>query len=192
MDFEKKYIETQVEHSNALHSHTAENHTYFVGPLARFNLNYKKLRPIARDTAKEIGLKPTVRNPYKGLLARAIELVHSCDLAIELATDYHPQGPSFKEIKLRPGEGWGVSEAPRGLLYHRYVVDEQGLVRFARITPPTAQNFAQMEADLWALAPSVVKQPQEEASLSFEHLLRSYDPCISCATHFLKLKIERE
>jgi coenzyme F420-reducing hydrogenase alpha subunit len=96
------------------------------------------------------------------------------------------------EFDIQPGEGCGVSEAPRGLLYHRYVVDEQGLIRFARITPPTAQNFAQMEADLWALAPTVVKQPQEEASISFEHLLRSYDPCISCATHFLKLHIDRE
>ncbi len=191
-DFEKNYIETHVAHSNALHSHTNENQTYFVGPLARFNLNFKKLRPLARETAKEIGLKPTIRNPYKGLLARAIELVHVCDLAIELAGNYNPHGPSYKEIKVRPGEGWGVSEAPRGLLYHRYVVDEQGLVRFARITPPTAQNFAQMEADLWALAPSAVKLPQEQASLAFEHLLRSYDPCISCSVHFLTLKIDRE
>ncbi len=190
-DFEKHYIESHVEHSNALHSHKADGGSYFVGPLARFNLNFKKLRPIARETANEIKLKPTVHNPYKGLLARAIELVHCCDLAIELANEYQPQGPSAKEIKVRPGEGWGVSEAPRGLLYHRYVVDEQGLVRFARITPPTAQNFAQMEADLWALAPDAVKQPQEQASLAFEHLLRAYDPCISCATHFLKLKIDK-
>jgi len=191
VDFEKNYIETHVERSNALHSHTLKNSTYFVGPLARFNLNYKKLRNMAREAASSIRLKPPLRNPYKGLLARAVELVHVCDLAIELANAYHPQGPSHVEFTVQPGEGWGVSEAPRGLLYHRYVVDEQGLVRFARITPPTAQNFAQMEADLWALAPSVVTQPQEEASLAFEHLLRSYDPCISCATHFLKLKIER-
>jgi sulfhydrogenase subunit alpha len=190
-DFEKNYIETHVERSNALHSHTAGGGTYFVGPLARFNLNYKKLRPTARDTAREIGLKAPVRNPYRGLIARAIELVHCCDLAIELAGNYNPQGSSFKDFKVRPGEGWGVSEAPRGLLYHRYVVDEQGLIRFARITPPTAQNFAQMEADLWALAPEIVKQPQEQASLAFEHLLRSYDPCISCSVHFLKLKIDR-
>jgi sulfhydrogenase subunit alpha len=191
-DFEKNYIESHVERSNALHSHTVENGTYFVGPLARINLNFKKLRQIARETAREIGLKLPLRNPYKGLLARAIELVHTCDLAIELANDYHPHGLSHVEVKIHPGEGYGVSEAPRGLLYHRYVVDEQGLIRFARITPPTAQNFAQMEADLWMLAPTVVKQPQEEASLTCEHLLRSYDPCISCATHFLKLKIVRE
>ncbi len=189
-EFEKFYLETHVERSNALHSHTAENTTYFVGPLARINLNFKQLRPAARQAAKDIGLKLPLRNPYKGLLARAIELVHTTDLAAELASLYKPTGPSFKEFKVRPGEGFGVSEAPRGLLYHRYVVDEQGLIRFARITPPTAQNFAQMEADLWALAPTVVKQPQEQASISFEHLLRSYDPCISCATHFLNLKIE--
>jgi sulfhydrogenase subunit alpha len=191
-EFEKRYVETHVERSNALHSHTIGNTTYLVGPLARLNLNFKLLRPLARQAAKDIGLKLPLRNPYKGLIARAIELVHVCDLAIELASLYHPTGPSCKEIKVRPGEGFGVSEAPRGLLYHRYVVDEQGLIRFARITPPTAQNFAQMEADLWALAPIVVKQPQEQASISFEHLLRSYDPCISCATHFLNLKIERE
>jgi len=191
-EFEKFYLETHVERSNALHSHTIDNTTYFVGPLARLNLNFKQLRPAARQVAKEIGLKLPLRNPYKGLLARAIELVHTTDLAAELAGLYNPKGPSCKEFKVRPGEGYGVSEAPRGLLYHRYVVDEQGLIRFARITPPTAQNFAQMEADLWALAPSVVKQPQEQASISFEHLLRSYDPCISCATHFLSLKIEKE
>jgi sulfhydrogenase subunit alpha len=190
LEFEKYYIETHVERSNALHSHTADNRTYFVGPLARFNLNFKKLRTMAKEAAREIGLKVPLRNPYKGLLARAIELVHTCDLAIELANSYQPHGPSHVEFTIQPGEGCGVSEAPRGLLYHRYVVDEQGLIRFARITPPTAQNFAQMESDLWALAPDAIKQPQEEASISFEHLLRSYDPCISCATHFLKLKIE--
>jgi len=191
-EFEQHYTETHVERSNALHSHTANDGTYFVGPLARLNLNYKKLRQIAKETAREIGLKLPLRNPYKGLLARAIELVHTCDLAIELANAYHPQGPSHVEFDIQPGEGCGVSEAPRGLLYHRYIVDEQGMIRFARITPPTAQNFAQMEADLWALAPRVINQPQEEASLSFEHLLRSYDPCISCATHFLKLHIDTE
>lgn len=188
-EFEKYYLESQVERSTALHSHTVANETYFVGPLARLNLNYKKLRPMARQAIREIGLKLPLLNPYKGLIARAIELVHVCDLAIELANAYQPQGSSFKEIRLTPGEGVGVSEAPRGLLYHRYVVDEQGFIRFAKITPPTAQNFAQMESDLWALAPSAINQPQEEASLSFEHLLRSYDPCISCSTHFLKLRV---
>jgi coenzyme F420-reducing hydrogenase alpha subunit len=192
-EFEQHYQESHVERSNALHSHTVGNNTYFVGPLARLNLNHKRLRQMARDSIREIGLKFPVLNPYKGgMLARAIELVHVCDQALEIASNYHPQGPCRVEFNIVPGEGCGVSEAPRGVLYHRYVVDEQGLIRFARITPPTAQNFAQMEADLWKLAPSVVDLPQEKASLAFEHLLRSYDPCISCSVHFLKLKIYRE
>ena len=189
--FEKHYLETHVRHSNALHSHSAAGTTYFVGPLARLNLNFAQLRPIAQQAAQKINLQLPLRNPYMGLLARAVELVEVCDLAIELAEAYQPAGESRISFEPRAGEGCGVSEAPRGLLYHRYIVDEHGMVRFARITPPTAQNFAQMEADLWALAPSAIQLPQEEASLAFEHLLRSYDPCISCATHFLKLKIER-
>ena len=146
---------------------------------------------MARESAREIGFKPPVHNPYKGLLARAIELVHTTDLAIELAGSSQPQGASHVEFDVIPGEGCGVSEAPRGVLYHRYIVDEQSSIRFARITPPTAQNFAQMEADLWAIAPTAIKLPQEEASLAFEHLLRSYDPCISCSVHFLELRIEK-
>jgi coenzyme F420-reducing hydrogenase alpha subunit len=189
--FEKHYLETHVRHSNALHSHSAAGTTYFVGPLARLNLNFAQLRPIAQQAAQKINLQLPLRNPYMGLLARAIELVEVCDLAIELVEAYQPAGESRISFEPRAGEGCGVSEAPRGLLYHRYIVDEHGMVRFARITPPTAQNFAQMEADLWALAPSAIQLPQEEASLAFEHLLRSYDPCISCSTHFLKLTVER-
>ena len=190
-DFEKHYLETHVPQSNALHSHSVAGTSYFVGPLARLNLNFAQLRPLAQEAAQKINLQLPLRNPYKGLIARAIELVEVCDVAIEIAEGYQPSGESHVSFKLQAGEGCGVSEAPRGLIYHRYIVDEQGMIRFAKITPPTAQNFAQMEADLWALAPSAIQLPQEEASIAFEHLLRSYDPCISCATHFLKLKVER-
>jgi len=119
-------------------------------------------------------------------------LVEVCDVAIGIAKDYSPEGPSFSPIVVKEGKGSGASEAPRGLLYHRYIVDNQGMIRFAKIIPPTAQNFAQMEADLWKYAPSVIDLPHEEATLACEHLVRSYDPCISCATHFLKLTIQRE
>jgi len=189
--FEKAYLETQVKHSTALHSHAADGKTYFVGPLARLNLNFEQLRPAARQAAEQAGLELPLRNPFKGMLARAIEVVEVCDLAIELAHAYTPSGACQVPVKLRAGEGAGVSEAPRGLLYHRYVVDEQGIVRFARITPPTAQNFAQMEADLWQYAPGVLDLPHEEATLACEHLVRTYDPCISCSTHFLRLKVDR-
>lgn len=191
-EFEESYIETHLQHSNALHSHTSANETYFVGPLARLNLNFEMLRPIAQQAAEEAGLQLPLKNPFKNLLARAIELVEVCDVAIEIAKSYSPNGPSFAPIAVKEGQGSGASEAPRGLLYHRYIVDDQGMIRFAKITPPTAQNFAQMEADLWKFAPSVINLPHEEATLACEHLVRSYDPCISCATHFLKLTIDRD
>lgn len=189
--FEKSYIETHVQHSNALHSHTSDGNSYFVGPMARLNLNYAQLRPVSRQAAEEAGVSLPLRNPFKNLLARAIELVEVCDVAIELCRDYRPSGPSHATIQLKNGEGAGVSEAPRGLLFHRYIVDDTGKIRFARITPPTAQNFAQMEADMWQFAPQVIDLPHEDATLACEHLIRSYDPCISCATHFLKLTIDR-
>ena len=110
--------------------------------------------------------------------------------AIALIKAYDPTGPAHLELKLNAGEGAGASEAPRGLLYHRYKIDDQGRILFAKITPPTAQNLPRIEEDLFALAPQLVAMSQEQASLTAEHLVRSYDPCISCATHFLKLKIE--
>lgn len=188
--FETAYLESHVAHSTALHSRTVEGNPYFVGPLARINLNFDKLRPAAANVAAEIGFKVPVYNPYKSLIARSIELVEVCDKAIELIEAYDPQGPCCSEVILEDGEGCGVSEAPRGILYHRYKVGDDGLIRFAKITPPTAQNYPRIEADLWKLAPEVISGNHEEASLACEHLIRSYDPCISCSTHFLKLHIE--
>jgi coenzyme F420-reducing hydrogenase alpha subunit len=180
-----------VAHSNALHSLTASGTPYLTGPLARLNLNHAQLGEEARQAMDEIGLQLPVVNPYKALLARAIELVEVTQQALHLAQSYAPSGPSFATVKPQAGEGCAASEAPRGLLYHRYILDDSGAVQFARITPPTAQNLARIEADLWQLAPQVVESPLEEATLACEHLVRAYDPCISCATHFLKLKIER-
>jgi coenzyme F420-reducing hydrogenase alpha subunit len=189
--FETAYLESHVPQSTALHSHTVEGNPYFVGPLARLNLNYEQLRPVAKQAAVDIGLELPLKNPYKSLIARAIELVEVCDLGIELIEAYDPQGPCYAEVALVEGEGCGISEAPRGILYHRYKVGADGLIQFAKITPPTAQNYARMEADLWELAPQVISRPHQEASLACEHLIRSYDPCISCSTHFLKLRIEQ-
>lgn len=191
-DFEKHYLETHVAHSNALHSHAKTGTSYFVGPIARLNLNHTRLSPAAQEALAASGLELPVHNPFKGLLARSIELVEVCNLALELASQYAPAGPSRVPVKIKAGEGSGVSEAPRGLLYHRYVVDDKGQIRFAHIVPPTAQNLAQMEADLWNFAPQVLDLPHEEATLACEHLIRAYDPCISCATHFLTLKIDED
>lgn len=189
-EYETAYIEDHVKHSNALHSHTVDGSTYLVGPLARLNLNHEQLSPAAQQALKDANVKLPLKNPYKSLLARAIELVDVYEEAIGLIKNYKPEGSAHIELKLKAGEGAGATEAPRGLLYHRYKVDEHGLIKFAKITPPTAQNLPRIEADLFALAPKIVKLPEAEATLTAEHLVRSYDPCISCATHFLKLKVE--
>lgn len=191
-EFETAYLESHVPQSTALHSHTIDGSAYFVGPLARFNNNYEQLRPVAKKAAEEIGVQLPLKNPYKSLIARAVELVEVCDVAVELIEAYDPKGEPFAEVQLKDSEGYGVSEAPRGTLYHHYKVGADGLIQFAKITPPTAQNYARMEADLWKLAPEVISLPLKEASLACEHLIRSYDPCISCSTHFLKLTIEND
>jgi sulfhydrogenase subunit alpha len=191
-EFEGVYPELQVRHSNALHSLTTDGQPYIVGPLARLNLNHEKLNPQAKQMVEELKLELPIRNPYKSLIARAIELVDAYELAIALIENYAPEGPSRSELKLRAGRGCATTEAPRGLLYHRYEIDEKGFIQSARIMPPTAQNLARVEADLKQLVPLVIDLPEKEATLACEHLVRSYDPCISCATHFLKLTIDRK
>jgi len=189
-DYEKSYIEQQVRHSNALHSHTKAGKPYLVGPLARLNLNHEQLLPKAQKAMKDARIKLPLRNTYKSLIARAVELVHFYEEAIALINAYAPEGPAHTELQFKAGEGAGATEAPRGLLYHRYKIDEHGRVQFAKITPPTAQNLPRIEADIEKLVPKLLKMNHEQATLTAEHLVRSYDPCISCATHFLKLKIE--
>jgi len=189
-DFDKIYLEQHVKHSNALHSLTVDGQPYLVGPLSRLNLNHEQLGPAAQAVMKEIKLELPIRNPYKALIARAIELVQAYEDAIELVGTYRPDGPSTAKLSLRAGEGCAATEAPRGLLFHRYTIDAGGLIQTARIVPPTAQNLARIEADLWQMAPKVIDLPHDQATLTCEHLVRAYDPCISCATHFLKLDIK--
>jgi sulfhydrogenase subunit alpha len=189
-DFEDRYLEEHVKRSNALHGRIRDGGHYLVGPLSRLNLNSAQLLPAAQAAIKENGITLPITNPYKSLIARAVELVHFYSEAVQLIQTYQPTGPSHMEIALKAGEGAGASEAPRGLLYHRYRIDEQGRVLFARIVPPTAQNLPRIEEDLSAMAPQIAGMPHEQATLVAEQLVRSYDPCISCATHFLKLRIE--
>jgi sulfhydrogenase subunit alpha len=190
-NYEMRYFEEQVPHSNALHGRTSLGGTYLVGPLARLNLNHTQLLPAATQSLKESRVRLPLRNPYKSLIARAIELVHFFEEAIQLIKAYQPTGRPHVDLNIKAGEGCGVSEAPRGLLYHRYKMDQKGLIKFAKIVPPTAQNLPRIEADLYAMGPKLIKMEQEKATITAEQLVRSYDPCISCATHFLKLKVDR-
>ncbi|HET6446687.1 MAG TPA: Ni/Fe hydrogenase subunit alpha [candidate division Zixibacteria bacterium] len=192
--YEEYFIEKHIAHSNALHSgFSGSDSSYFVGPLARVNLNFDKLSPLAQKAAKKVGFSPPEYNPFKSLIARSLELVHSFEESLQLIDDYQQPRPSrtLAPDALTPGRGAHATEAPRGLLYHRYEVDEEGLIASAKIVAPTSQNLKRMEDDLWAYAPGVLSLPLEEATLRCEQLVRSYDPCISCATHFLKLEIER-
>ncbi|MDX1687591.1 MAG: Ni/Fe hydrogenase subunit alpha [Candidatus Promineifilaceae bacterium] len=192
--YEEHFREEHVAHSNALHSRfIGRDGSYFVGPLARVNLNFQQLSPKARAVAAEIGFAPPENNPFKSLIARSLELVHSFEEAIAIVEQYEEPRPSRTPppADLVAGEGAHATEAPRGTLYHRYQVGADGLIKEARIVPPTAQNLRRMEDDLWQFAPGVLSLPLEEATLRCEQLVRSYDPCISCATHFLTLEIER-
>ncbi len=192
--YEENFIEEHVAHSNALHSRRSEsNESYLVGPLARMNLNAEQFTPTVKAVMDEIGLELPVKNPFMSLIARSLEITHAFDEAIMLIRGYEEPELSRAPLpkSLGSGEGDHVTEAPRGLIYHRYKLDDQGLIAFAKIVPPTSQNLPRMEEDLWKYAPGMLDLPLEEATLKCEQLIRSYDPCISCSTHFLNLEIDR-
>jgi coenzyme F420-reducing hydrogenase alpha subunit len=192
-EFEQHYHEEHVAHSTALHSTRAATGTsYMVGPLARLNLNFDRLSPAAQSVAREVGVRLPIRNPFMSLLARTIETVDAYEEAIALIKAYTPPEPPHVEIAPHAGAGAHATEAPRGLLYHRYRVGADGLIAEAKIVPPTAQNYKRMEDDLWQYVPGVINLPEEQATLRCEQLVRSYDPCISCSTHFLTLNVDRE
>jgi len=189
--FEDHFVEHQVEYSHALRSLTKEGGSYMVGPLARVNLNFEQLHPKARELADEIGFKPPVTDPFKSIVARALELVHALEQVKEEVEFYYEPARPHPSYEYREGTGYGVSEAPRGVLYHSYQVNRKGYVEKAKIIPPTAQNQVRIEEDVRELAPRIIEASPEEARRLSEMAVRNYDPCISCATHFLKLRIRR-
>ncbi|HKB93289.1 MAG TPA: Ni/Fe hydrogenase subunit alpha [Gaiellaceae bacterium] len=184
--------EIHVEHSNALHARLRERGSYLVGPCARYALHRELLSPRALAAADEVGLEPLVLNPFRSIVVRAVELVHACEEALRLIREYEePPAPSV-DVVPRAGFGHGASEAPRGVLYHRYRLDDAGSILDAKIVPPTSQNQASIEEDLFAFVTAHASLPDEELRLRCEQAIRNYDPCISCATHFLTLDVEDE
>jgi coenzyme F420-reducing hydrogenase alpha subunit len=190
--WDEHFAESQVPHSNALHCRLADGGIYLTGPQARLFHHADKLHPRARDVAAEIGLGRAVLNPYRSLLVRCVELVHATAEALDLIATYEAPSPPFVAPVLRAGTGAGATEAPRGTLVHRYTIDDAGLLTDARIVPPTSQNQARIEADLAALGPALIALDHDEATHRCEQLIRAYDPCISCATHFLRLCVVEE
>ncbi len=190
--FEETFEEIHVPWSNALHARVRGRGSYMVGPLSRFNLNFDKLTPLAQEVAREAGFALPYRNPFLSIVARSVELVYACDEAIRIIENYEEPDRPYVEYEVQAGTGYGCTEAPRGILYHRYVVDDDGIIQDARIVPPTAQNQAQIEEDLRVFAPRVLNLPHDQATWLCEQAIRNYDPCISCATHFLRLEIDRQ
>jgi len=191
-DYEAHFEEHQVPHSTALHSAIRGRGPYLVGPLARFNLNAALLAPIARDLAGEAGLGVSCRNPFQSIIVRAVEVLHAVDEALDLIATYErPASPSLS-LTPRAGTGFGCTEAPRGLLFHRYQLDDEGTILDARIVPPTSQNQAIIEEDLRDFVSHHMDLPDDELQWQCEQTIRNYDPCISCATHFLKFTVERD
>jgi coenzyme F420-reducing hydrogenase alpha subunit len=191
-EYEDHFVEEHAAHANALHSVRRGHGAYHVGPLARYSLNFDRLPELARQAAREAGLGETCRNPFRSIVVRAVELVFACHEALRLVDGYEPPDPEALEPEPREAVGHGVSEAPRGLLYHRYAISARGLVRSARIVPPTAQNQKTIESDLWHFVPTLAGLTREEMTWKCEQAIRNYDPCISCATHFLKLELVEE
>ena len=191
-EYEDHFLELHVKHSNALHSVVRGRGSYLVGPLARFNLNFDKLPETVQRVAIDVGLRPPVKNIFRSIVVRAVELVFACAEALRAIREYEPPASPRVEVHTRIGVGQAITEAPRGILYHRYALDENGKILAAKIVPPTSQNQKRIEDDLREYAPRLVATPIEEATWKCEQAIRSYDPCISCATHFLKLSVDRE
>jgi len=188
--FSTHVVEEHVAHSNALHA-SFDGAAYVVGPLARYSLHSDSLSPLARQAAQAAGLGATCRNPFRSILVRAVELVYALEEAVRIIDEWEGSPVASVEAPVRAGEGHGATEAPRGLLYHRYRIADDGTIRQATIVPPTSQNQPAVEADLRAFVQDRLDLPDEQLSLQCETAIRNYDPCISCATHFLTLRVNR-
>jgi sulfhydrogenase subunit alpha len=190
--FEQHILEEQVPHSTALHARLAGHEgTYLTGPLARYTLNSGVLPPVAAEAAAAAGLGETCRNPFRSIVVRAVEVVCAVEEAIRIIAEYQPPPAASVAVAPRAGVGHGVSEAPRGVLYQRYEFDADGTILGARIVPPTSQNQAAIEHDLGQFVQARLDLDDEQLTRACEHAIRNYDPCISCATHFLTLSIDR-
>ncbi len=191
-EYERFFREEHVERSTALHSALAGKGRYLVGPIARYNLNFDQLSRLAQETAREAGLGRTCRNPFQSIIVRAVETVYACDEALRIIEQYEMPDQPFVAVPARAGVGRAATEAPRGMLYHRYTIDDGGNIVDATIIPPTSQNLKTIEHDLRQVVTENIELPKDELTALCELTVRNYDPCISCSTHFLRLELEYE
>jgi hypothetical protein len=138
--YDEHVVEEHVEHSTALHSRLLDGTRYLVGPLARYALNRDRPSPAARAAADAVGVEPICRKPFRSIVVRPVEIVYALDEALRLLDAYEPPDPPAVEVVPRAGVGFGWTEAPRGMLWHRYAIDDEGTILEVRIVPPTSQN----------------------------------------------------
>jgi coenzyme F420-reducing hydrogenase alpha subunit len=189
--FDSVFEEIHLPHSTSLYGKVKERGTYLTGPLARYALNYDRLPAHIQELAKEVGLGPVCRNPYRSILVRGIETIYACEEALRIIAEYREPPVASVPYTPRAGVGAWATEAPRGMLWHRYEVDATGTILNARIAPPTAQNQAAIDADVLAMANRHVTETDDALQLACETAVRNHDPCISCSCHFLKLTVTR-
>ncbi|MBI5154619.1 nickel-dependent hydrogenase large subunit [Candidatus Poribacteria bacterium] len=189
--FPEHFEEEHVEHSNALHCSRKGHGNYFVGPMARYSIEGKKLPALARQAARKAGLGDECRNPFKSIIVRAVEMLYAFDEALRLINAYEPPDAPFIEVQPAAGTGCGCTEAPRGICWHQYTIGADGLIQKAWIVPPTSQNQKTIEKDLYWYVSRNVNLVDEALKWQCEQAIRNYDPCISCATHFLRLELDR-
>ena len=190
-EYHQHFTEMHVPHSTALHSLLHGDGTYLVGPMARYSLNSGQLPATVMAAARAAGLGATCTNPFRSIIVRAIETLYACEEAIRLIEAYEPPEPAWVEVTPRDGIGYGATEAPRGMLYHRYQINADGTIAAATIIPPTSQNQRIIESDMRAFVEDRLDLPHDRLTWECEQAVRSYDPCISCATHFLNLTVVR-
>jgi len=178
-----------VPHSTAKYAKNVRD-SYMVGALARFNNNHDQLSPRAKEAAAALGLKTPCYNPFMNTVVQVVEAVHAVDESIRLIDEVLDKGlkEEDRRILLKAGKGVGAVDVPRGILFHDYTYDKNGICREANCIIPTNQNHANIQKDMEALLPQILNQPQDEIRLKLEMLVRAYDPCISCSTHLLKVK----
>jgi coenzyme F420-reducing hydrogenase alpha subunit len=191
-EFETRFTEDHVRHSNALHCTLDGDENYFVGPLARYALNFDRLSPQAQSLAREAGIGEVERNPFRSIVVRAVETFWAFEEALAILERYEEPEAPYVEVEPRAGTGHGCSEAPRGICWHRYRIDDDGTILDARIVPPTSQNQKTIESDLRQFAQANLDLPDDRLQYRCEQAIRNYDPCISCATHALQVRVVRD
>ena len=190
-EYDEVLTEHQVVHSTSLHSSVAGGTVAHLGPLARYANNFDRLHPGARAVAERAGLGAVCRNPFRSILVRLVEIAYAIEEAERIIAAYQrPPAPAL-DVQPRAGTGYGATEAPRGICYQRYTIDDDGIITDCKIVAPTSVNQGVIEEDLRVFAQAHTELPDDRLQWQCEQAIRNYDPCISCSAHFLKLTVDR-